>query len=89
MALGWAAERVLVIDDDLGKSGTSVAGREGLARWVSEVGLGHVGLILGLEMSRLARSSKDWHQLLAICTLLGTLIADWDGVSDPTDSNDR
>jgi DNA invertase Pin-like site-specific DNA recombinase len=60
MALGWPEGRVLVIDEDLGKSGTSAEGREGFARLVAEVGLDHVGLILGVEMSRLARSSKDW-----------------------------
>lgn len=89
LALGWPESRVQVIDDDLGKSGTSTAGREGFARLVSEVGLDHVGLILGLEMSRLARSSRDWHQLLEICALFGTLIADLDGVYDPSQYNDR
>lgn len=64
-------------------------GREGFVRLVSEVGLDHVGLILGLEMSRLARSSKDWHQLLEICALFGTLIADLDGIYDPSQYNDR
>ena len=88
-ALGWPASRVLVIDDDLGKSGASAAGRAGFGRLVSEVGLDHVGLILGLEMSRLARSSKDWYQLLEICALFGTLIADLDGVYDPSQYNDR
>jgi DNA invertase Pin-like site-specific DNA recombinase len=63
VALGWPEQRVLVIDEDLGKSGSSAEGREGFARLVAEVGLDHVGLILGVEMSRLARSSKDWHQL--------------------------
>lgn len=89
VALGWPKPRVLVIDDDLGKSGTSTVGREGFARLVSEVGLNHVGIILGLEMSRLARSSTDWHQLLEICTLFNTLIADHDGLYDPSDYNDR
>lgn len=88
-ALGWRTERVLTIDDDLGKSGSSVEGRLGFQRLVSEVGLNHVGLILGVEMSRLARSSKDWHQLLEICALFGTLIADLDGIYDPGDYNDR
>ncbi len=88
-ALGWPAERVLVIDDDLGKSGTSAAGRAGFQRLVSEVGLGHVGLILGVEMSRLARSNADWHRLLEVCALFGTLIADLDGIYDPTQYNDR
>ncbi|MGZ3603254.1 MAG: recombinase family protein, partial [Ktedonobacterales bacterium] len=63
-ALGWAAARILVIDDDLGKSGVNAASRTGFQRLVSEVSLGHVGLILGVEMSRLARSNADWHRLL-------------------------
>jgi DNA invertase Pin-like site-specific DNA recombinase len=80
IALGWPEGRVLVIDEDLGKSAGSAEGREGFARLVAEVGLDHVGLIVGVEMSRLARSSKDWHQLLEICALFGTLIADLDGI---------
>lgn len=88
-ALGWAADRVLVIDEDLGRSGTSAADRTGFQRLVSEVSLDHVGLILGVEMSRLARSSTDWHQLLELCALFRTLIADLDGVYDPTQYNDR
>jgi len=87
--LGWARERILVIDDDLGQSGASAAGRVGFQRLVSEVSLDHVGLVLGIEMSRLARSSTDWHQLLEICALFGTLIADLDGVYDPGQYNDR
>ena len=70
-AMGWRSNRVLTIDEDLGKSGSSAEGRLGFQRLVSEVGLNHVGLILGVEMSRLARSSKDWHQLLEICALFG------------------
>jgi DNA invertase Pin-like site-specific DNA recombinase len=88
-ALGWPTERVLVIDDDLGKSGTSATRRAGFQRLVSEIGLGHVGLILGVEMSRLARSNADWHCLLEVCALFGTLIADLDGLYDPTQYNDR
>jgi DNA invertase Pin-like site-specific DNA recombinase len=88
-ALGWAADRVIVIDDDLGKSGATVEGRLGFQRLVSEVSLDHIGLILGVEMSRLARSCRDWHQLLEICALFGTLIADLDGVYDPAQYNDR
>jgi DNA invertase Pin-like site-specific DNA recombinase len=87
--LGWAADRVVVIDDDLGKSGASTAGRAGFQRLVSEVGLGHVGLILGGEMSRLARSCADWYQLLDLCALFGTLIGDADGIYDPALFNDR
>ena len=87
--LGWAADRVVVIDDDLGKSGAHAEGRLGFQRLVSEVSLDHVGLILGVEISRLARSCKDWHQLLEICSLFGTLIADSDGIYDPAQYNDR
>jgi len=87
--LGWAAARVVVIDDDLGKSGTSAEGRAGFQRLVSEVSLDHVGIILGVEMSRLARSCKDWYQLLELCALFRTLIADLDGVYDPAQYNDR
>jgi DNA invertase Pin-like site-specific DNA recombinase len=88
-AFGWNQERILVIDDDLGKSGATAEGRAGFQRLVAEVGLNHVGLILGIEMSRLSRSSKDWHQLLEICSLFGTLIADLDGIYDPNQFNDR
>ena len=88
-ALGWLPDRILTIDEDLGKSGSSAEDRLGFQRLVSEVGLNHVGLILGVEMSRLARSSKDWHQLLEICALFGTLIADLDGIYDPSQYNDR
>src|SRR5215204_1230533 len=87
--LGWPEERVLVIDDDLGHSAAEGGQRAGFQRLVSEVSLDHVGMILGVEISRLARSSKDWHQLLEICALFGTLIADSDGICDPADFNDR
>jgi DNA invertase Pin-like site-specific DNA recombinase len=87
--LGWSEARVLVIDDDLGQSGATAEGRQGFQRLVAEVGLDHVGLVLGVDMSRLARSSKDWHQLLAMCALCGTLIADLDGIYDPSQYNDR
>ena len=84
LELGWPRERVEIIDDDLGRSGTSAEGRPGFQRLVAEVGLGRVGLVLGVEMSRLARSCRDWHQLLEICALFDTLIADEDGVYDPS-----
>lgn len=77
---GWLREQIVVDDDDLGRSGASVEGRLGFQRLVAEVGLGKVGLVLGVEMSRLARSCRDWHQLLEICALFDTLIADADGV---------
>ncbi len=86
---GWARETIVVIDDDLGRSGASIEGRLGFQRLVAEVGLGHVGIVLGVEMSRLARSCRDWHQLLEICALFDTLIADADGVYDPANYNDR
>lgn len=88
-ALGWAADRVVVIDEDLGRSGARSADRVGFQRLVSEVSLDHVGLILGLEMSRLARSNTDWYQLLELCALFRTLIADLDGIYDPAQYNDR
>jgi DNA invertase Pin-like site-specific DNA recombinase len=83
--LGWPPERVLVIDDDLGQSGRSAEGRLGFQRLLAEVGLDHVGLTLGIEMSRLARSCKDWYQLIELCALFRTLLADQDGLYDPTD----
>jgi DNA invertase Pin-like site-specific DNA recombinase len=89
LQLGWPRERVEVIDDDLGRSGASAADRPGFQRLVAEVGLGHVGLVLGIEMSRLARSCRDWYQLLEICALSDTLLADCDGVYDPGWFNDR
>jgi DNA invertase Pin-like site-specific DNA recombinase len=87
--LGWAQGRVEVIDDDLGRSGASAADRPGFQRLVAEVGLGHVGLVLGMEMSRLARSCRDWHQLLEICALSDTLLADAEGVYSASNFNDR
>jgi DNA invertase Pin-like site-specific DNA recombinase len=88
-ALGWKAERIVVIDQDLGQSAASAIDRAGFQRLVAEVGLGHVGLVMGLEVSRLARSSLDWHQLLEICAMTGTLILDEDGLYDPATFNDR
>jgi DNA invertase Pin-like site-specific DNA recombinase len=87
--LGWPADRVLVIDDDLGRSGANAEGRPGFQRLVAEVGLDRVGLVLGIEMSRLARSCRDWYQLLEICALFRTLIGDADGIYDPASYNDR
>ena len=88
-ALGWPAERVLVIDEDLGQSGRTADARLGFQRLLAEVTMDHVGLVLGLEMSRLSRSCKDWHHLLEVCGLFGALLADQDGVYDPSDPNDR
>src|SRR5206468_12910572 len=87
--LGWLRDRIQVIDDDLGRSGQSAEGRPGFQRLLAEVALDHVGLILGLEVSRLARCCKDWHQLLELCARFRTLLADADGLYDPTDYNDR
>ncbi|MDQ1413556.1 MAG: hypothetical protein QOE07_2144 [Acidimicrobiaceae bacterium] len=89
VALGWAAEQVVVIDSDQGQSGSSAADREGFQRLVADVGLGRAGIVLGLEVSRLARNSADWHRLLELCALAGTLICDEDGLYDPTNFNDR
>jgi DNA invertase Pin-like site-specific DNA recombinase len=89
VALGWPRDRVLTIDDDLGKSGQSIEGRPGFQRLRAEVALDHVGLILGLEMSRLARCCKDWHQLLELCGRYRVLLADAEGVYDPTEYADR
>jgi DNA invertase Pin-like site-specific DNA recombinase len=87
--LGWPAGSVSIVDEDTGRSGASTEGRIGFKELVAEVGLGHVGLVLALEVSRFARSSADWHQLLDLCALTGTLIADADGVYSPADFNDR
>jgi DNA invertase Pin-like site-specific DNA recombinase len=86
---GWHRSSIEVVDDDLGRSGASMEGRPGFQRLVAEVGLGHVGMVLGVEMSRLARSCRDWHQLLEICALFDTLIADSEGVYDAGNFNDR
>jgi DNA invertase Pin-like site-specific DNA recombinase len=88
IALGWTQEQITIIDDDLGKSGASTA-REGFRKLVTEVSLGHAGIVMGLEVSRLARNSSDWHRLLEICALSGTLILDEEGTYDPAHFNDR
>src|SRR3982750_3887363 len=89
VALGWQQEQIIVIDSDLGQSGASAADREGFQRLVTEVSLGRAGIVLGLEVSRLARNSIDWHRLLEICALADTLILDEDGIYDPAHFNDR
>lgn len=89
VALGWVREQIVVVDGDQGQSGASAADRAGFQTLVAEVGLGHVGIVLGLEVSRLARNNSDWHQLLEICALTNTLILDEDGVYDPGAFNDR
>ena len=89
VALGWATERVIVIDSDLGQSAAGAVERAGFQRLVGEVGTGNAGIVLGLEVSRLARNSSDWHRLLEICALTDTLILDEDGLYNPADFNDR
>src|SRR6478752_7169416 len=87
--LGWPAERVVVVDEDQGQSGKSADKRSGFQRLMTEVSLNHVGVVLGLELSRLSRSNKDWHQLIDVCSIFNTLLCDQDGVYDPPDTNDR
>lgn len=89
VALGWQPEQIVVIDCDQGQSGASAADREGFQHLVAEVGMGRAGIVLGLEVSRLARNNADWHRLLEICALAGTLICDEDGLYDPAEFNDR
>ncbi len=87
--LGWSSDQIVVIDTDQGQSGASSTDREGFQRLVADVGLGKAGIVLGLEVSRLARNNADWHRLLEICALSRTLICDEDGLYDPADFNDR
>jgi DNA invertase Pin-like site-specific DNA recombinase len=89
VAWGWPRDRVLIIDDDQGLSGRTADLRTGFQRILAEVTMEHVGLVLGIEMSRIARNNKDWHNLLEMCAIFGTLLADEDGVYDPRDTNDR
>jgi len=89
VALGWRDDQIIVIDKDQGESGASAAWREGFQRLVTDVGMGQAGIVMGLEVSRLARNNADWHRLLEICALADTLILDEDGVYDPASFNDR
>ena len=89
LALGWTQEQIIVVDTDLGQSGASSADREGFQRLVTDVGMGRAGIVMGLEVSRLARNNADWHRLLEICALADTLILDEDGIYDPAHFNDR
>jgi DNA invertase Pin-like site-specific DNA recombinase len=89
VALGWPLEQIQTIDHDLGKSGSQAEGRDGFQQLVSEVALGKAGIVMGLEVSRLARNNADWHRLLELCGLTNTLILDEDGVYDPTNFNYR
>ena len=87
--LGWPPQQVVVVDDDLGRSGAEATAREGFKNLVADVGLGKVGIVLGIEVSRLARNNADWYQLLDLCALTDTLIADGDGLYHPGEFNDR
>ncbi len=89
VALGWRDEQIIVIDNDQGESGASAAWRQGFQHLVTDVGMGHAGIVMGLEVSRLARNNADWHRLLEICALADTLILDEDGIYDPANFNDR
>jgi DNA invertase Pin-like site-specific DNA recombinase len=89
VALGWRLDQVIVIDSDLGRSGDSAVDRAGFQRLVSEVSLGRAGIVMGLEVSRLARNNADWHRLLEICAFADSLLLDEDGVYDPAHFNDR
>jgi DNA invertase Pin-like site-specific DNA recombinase len=89
IALGWRDDQIIVIDSDQGESGASASWRGGFQRLVTDVGMGHAGIVMGLEVSRLARNNADWHRLLEICALADTLILDEDGVYDPASFNDR
>ncbi|MGH9028674.1 MAG: recombinase family protein, partial [Acidimicrobiales bacterium] len=89
VSLGWNQDQVVVIDEDLGRTGSDATNRSGFQRMVAEVALGHVGLVLGIEVSRLARNNADWYNLMDLCSLTNTLIADGDGVYHPADFNAR
>jgi DNA invertase Pin-like site-specific DNA recombinase len=90
LALGWPAEHIIVLDQDLGQSGASAADRAGFQILVSEIGLGRAGIVLALDASRLSRNCSDWHRLLELCSLTDTLILlDEDGLYDPAQCNDR
>ena len=88
-SLGWRPAQVIVVDDDLGRSGAETSLRDGFKNLVADVGLGKVGIIFGIEVSRLARNNADWYQLLDLCAVTDTLIADGDGIYHPGDFNDR
>jgi DNA invertase Pin-like site-specific DNA recombinase len=89
IALGWREDQIVVVDSDQGESGASAAWREGFQHLVADVSMGRAGIVMGLEVSRLARNNADWHRLLEICALADTLILDEDGVYDPANFNDR
>ena len=86
---GWPEEQIITIDDDLGVSGRSLEGRAGFQRLLAEISLNHVGIVMGIEMSRLARNCRDWHQLLELCAVFGSLLGDADGIYNPREHKDR
>ena len=88
-ALGWPIERIHVIDSDLGRSGAEADHRDGFQQLITEVALGHAAIVLGLQVSRLARNNADWHRLIELAALSHTLILDEDGIYDPAHFNDR
>ena len=88
-ALGWSDDSIITIDSDLGQSGASTDNREGFKKLVAEVGMGHAGIVISIEVSRLSRNSSDWLRLLEICAITDTLIMDEDGIYDVNDFNDR
>src|ERR1700688_3515619 len=89
IGLGWPNERVQVIDEDLGKSGSGSVERQGFQKLIAEIGLGNAGLVVSLDASRLARNNRDWHQLLELCSVFGVLIADGERLYDPRAYHDR
>jgi DNA invertase Pin-like site-specific DNA recombinase len=89
VALGWPRDRVEIVDRDQGQSGKHVEGRPGFQYVLAEIGLDHVGMLLGVDASRLARSDPDWAPLVRWCGVFRTLLGDFDGLYDPTDFNDR
>lgn len=89
IALAWPRERVCVIDDDLGKSGSGSVARFGFQKLIAEIGLGQAGLVISFDASRLARNNRDWHQLLDLCSLFGVIIADGERLYDPCAYHDR
>lgn len=89
VAWGWSRDRVVIIDEDQGLSGRTAENRTGFHHLLAEVTMDHVGLVLGIELSRLSRSNKDWHHLLELCAIFGTVLADEDAIYELNDSNDR
>jgi DNA invertase Pin-like site-specific DNA recombinase len=89
LELGWRAEQITIVDGDQGRSGASAQGRESFQQMVADVGLGKIGIVIGYDVSRLARNCADWHRLLELCALSDTLIGDSDGIYNPRDFNDR